>query len=320
MFIMLSGSNVVGLLLVLTASFLITETNGGTCWFAVGNNGRCRGYEKTGVTYEECCGDVFQNKGWTPGNNPNNGQLFIWLALAGGAPQCQSCLRSCDRVHCSKDRRCKMRHGRPRCVCDPDCSKLASRHHGPICGTDRHTYKNHCSLIKHNCRHNDNVEIDFYGQCQGSCTTVQCDNGKFCVQDQHGLPHCVHCQTDCPPVYDMTDAICGSDSITYNSLCEFQRAACMSGSKPVGLAYLGPCSDTLTCEDMVCLHSKNCLRDVVTNQPRCVTCHGYCQDIEGSPPICGTDGNTYYSYCEMKRLSCSSGTFIDTVHSGPCHW
>jgi len=76
----------------------------------------------------------------------------------------------------------------------------------------------------------------------GSCTTVKCDNGKFCVQDQHGLPHCVHCQTDCPPVYDMTDAICGSDSITYNSLCEFQRAACMSGSKPVGLAYLGPCS------------------------------------------------------------------------------
>ena len=74
---------------------------------------------------------------------------------------------TCSNVECPAGKRCKMRsNGRPRCVCAPDCSATGIRHRGPICGTDERTYRNHCAMLKYNCRHSANVDINYFGRCQ----------------------------------------------------------------------------------------------------------------------------------------------------------
>ncbi len=72
----------------------------------VGSNGRCQSYERTRMTFEECCrsGAGGVQAGWSPHQNPNAGSLFYWHAMSGGAPLCRPCagknvmVLKCDSV------------------------------------------------------------------------------------------------------------------------------------------------------------------------------------------------------------------------------
>ena len=87
-------------------------------------------------------------------NNIINNYDFVFLA------------ETCDSVNCPDGKKCKIRNGRPRCVCAPDCSTSNIRHRGAICGTDGRTYRNHCAMLKYNCRHSANVGVEYFGRCQ----------------------------------------------------------------------------------------------------------------------------------------------------------
>lgn len=60
------------------------------------------------------------------------------------------------------------------------------------------------------------------------CTNVKCRyQGEICVTDSRNKPRCV-CQPKCPPATS-SQLVCGSDGITYSSVCELHRTACSLG-------------------------------------------------------------------------------------------
>ena len=76
--------------------------------------------------------------------------------------------------------------------------------------------------------------------CLDSCDRVRCEDGKNCLIDQNGLPHCVSCMVNCPNSTDASERVCGGDGQTYASVCHLERQTCIRG-RAIRLAYRGPC-------------------------------------------------------------------------------
>jgi Kazal-type serine protease inhibitor domain len=105
----------------------------------------------------------------------------------------------------------------------------------------------------------------------------------------------------------------------------------------------------LTCSRLRCADNERCLMNELTGTPTCVHCDRPCITV-GQPAahastdtsgalaafgamvnsgpggfevsrrtICGTDGLTYGSYCEMTRAACDRGVVIDARHAGSCN-
>jgi len=77
-----------------------------------------------------------------------------------------------------------------------------------------------------------------------SCSKLKCADGKKCLMDQNMIPHCVKCNLKgCSghvQRWPNSSQICGSDEITYKSMCHLRQAACDQG-KAIPTAYRGPC-------------------------------------------------------------------------------
>ena len=76
-----------------------------------------------------------------------------------------------------------------------------------------------------------------------SCSDVTCQRGQTCVTDQNGAPHCVRCFTNCPEP-ETPDWRCGSNGVSYPSLCHIRSAICLSNAA-VTIAYTGRCRGKL---------------------------------------------------------------------------
>ena len=64
------------------------------------------------------------------------------------------------------------------------------------------------------------------------------------------------------------------------------------------------------CENKNCRFYANCESD-----GRCV-CPASCGHVEA--PICGSDGQTYVSECEMRVQACNHSQMVTVVSRGPC--
>lgn len=71
----------------------------------------------------------------------------------------------CEGITCNRDEVCVARNGQPLCNCDPDCSDVDLDQ--PVCGSDRQTYTNECTFKMNRCQERRDVELAYYGQCQG---------------------------------------------------------------------------------------------------------------------------------------------------------
>ncbi|KAK2181271.1 hypothetical protein NP493_404g02076 [Ridgeia piscesae] len=289
----------------------------GSCWLQVARNGRCRGLLEMGITKEACCATrsgIFT--GWTPHPNITSSKLFYWDVIAGGAPDCEPCKTTCENVDCEYGKECRIRNNMPKCVC-PSCRK-EEHIEGNVCGIDVKTYHSKCSLVRHNCRRKQNIQVDYKGRCRTSCDQVNCDEGKRCVLDQNGLPHCIHCSDSCRTPHGTRRMLCGADGVTYPSSCHLFKATCERG-RSVMLGYKGACIVGATCSTITCQSLEKCLTHPVTARPQCVTCDMPCSGtVYGNRVICGSDGQTYSNWCVLREAACQSGVVIETLHSGPC--
>ncbi|KAI9531181.1 hypothetical protein NQZ68_000676 [Dissostichus eleginoides] len=189
-----------------------------------------------------------------------------------------------------------------RCSCDPiECDGT----YKPVCGKDVQTYTNDCMRRKTECLSKTLISIKHQGPCDLSipspCLVKVCDHGAVCVV-QNGEPVC-ECPEACPQT---SDPVCGSDGHSYGSPCEMRAMGCAL-QKAIHIQHKGPCDDS--CAN--CSFGAIC--DAQSGQ--CV-CASEC--VESHQPVCGSDGSTYNSECELHVRACKQQMDLRVVSQGEC--
>lgn len=198
---------------------------------------------------------------------------------------------SCSGIKCGPGRRCGMRHGRPQCVCAPQCGGAAGARPGPVCGTDGRTYKSLCRLRKRACRRrNKHLTLDYYGQCHSKSILLQ-------PLKLEGFD---------PRLNTRDWGASSPKSPLFNTL--LINAICFGAG---------------SCAHIRCGSNRHCLVDQHEG-PHCVKCtHSCSRSLPSSQhdtrPVCGTDGNTYPSACHLQNAACRAGRAIPLAYRGPCN-
>uniref|UniRef100_A0A671XJA2 Agrin n=1 Tax=Sparus aurata TaxID=8175 RepID=A0A671XJA2_SPAAU len=188
-----------------------------------------------------------------------------------------------------------------RCSCDPiECDGT----YKPVCGRDGHTYINDCNRRRAECMNKVLIPIKHPGPCgdiPSPCLDKVCDHGAVCVV-KNNEPVC-ECPEACPQT---SDPVCGSDGHSYGSPCEMRAMGCAL-QRAIHIQHKGPCDET--CAN--CSFGAIC--DAQSGQ--CV-CASEC--VESHQPVCGSDGTTYNSECELHVRACKEQMDLRVVSQGEC--
>ncbi|XP_046907109.1 LOW QUALITY PROTEIN: follistatin-related protein 3 [Hypomesus transpacificus] len=210
----------------------------GMCWLQQSPEQRCDMVLMRGVSREECCSPGRLDTAWSNTSLPMNEVSLLGIL---GIVSCKPCRETCEGVTCGLGKECRLKAGRPQCVCSPDCSVLGRRGR-PVCGSDGNTYPDECGLLLARCQGQPDLEVMYQGGCKKSCSNVVCPGTHSCVTDQTNSAHCVMCRTaPCPIPMTTEQPICGNDNVTYPSACHLRRATCFLGHS-IGARNLGHCS------------------------------------------------------------------------------
>uniref|UniRef100_A0A4W6CBM3 Agrin n=1 Tax=Lates calcarifer TaxID=8187 RepID=A0A4W6CBM3_LATCA len=189
-----------------------------------------------------------------------------------------------------------------RCSCDPiECDST----YKPVCGKDGQTHTNDCMRRKAECLSKTLIPIKHPGPCDlnipSPCLDKVCDHGAMCVV-KNNEPVC-ECPEACPQT---SDPVCGSDGHSYGSPCEMRAMGCAL-QRAIHIQHKGPCDET--CAN--CSFGAIC--DAQSGQ--CV-CASEC--VESHQPVCGSDGTTYNSECELHVRACKEQMDLRVVSQGEC--
>uniref|UniRef100_A0A672LRZ6 Agrin n=1 Tax=Sinocyclocheilus grahami TaxID=75366 RepID=A0A672LRZ6_SINGR len=211
-------------------------------------------------------------------------------------------------TNCSFGAICDAQTGR--CVCPKGC--LETRQ--PVCGSDGMTYENECKLNVEACTKQLDLRVVAHGECK-TCGSTVCSWGARCLQNQCECQQCTG-----QPV----KPVCGSDGTTYDNDCELWLASCKKQRK-IEVTKPGVCdedcgsggsgSGSETCEQDRCQRYGGSWDDD-TEDDRCV-CDFNCQTVPRSL-VCGSDGTTYTSECELKKARCEKQMDLLLQSQGPC--
>ncbi|XP_077465275.1 agrin isoform X7 [Stigmatopora argus] len=188
------------------------------------------------------------------------------------------------------------------CSCDPiECDGTYT----PICGKDGRTYTNDCVRRKAECLDKTPIPIKHAGPCDlntpSPCLDKVCHHGAVCVVKNHE-PVC-ECLEACP---QSSDTVCGSDGSSYGSPCEMRAMGCAL-QKAIHVQHKGPCDES--CGN--CSFGAIC--DAQSGQCVCAT-----ECVESHQPVCGSDGTTYNSECELHVRACKKQVDLRVVSQGEC--
>ncbi|XP_041328624.1 agrin-like, partial [Pyrgilauda ruficollis] len=197
----------------------------------------------------------------------------------------------CLSVECSFGATCVVKNQEAVCECQQQCQGR----YDPVCGTDQRTYGNPCELHAMACLLQRDIGLRHKGPCE---RCGKCQFGAICEAESG---RCV-CPTECVP---SAQPVCGTDGNTYGSECELHVRACTQ-QKNILVAAQG--------------HCKSCGSSVCSFGSRCVGGQCLCPRCERQPPapVCGTDGVTYHSPCELQGASCQLQKSIEVARMGPC--
>ncbi|XP_076059065.1 agrin-like isoform X2 [Oratosquilla oratoria] len=213
----------------------------------------------------------------------------------------------CSHVVCAPGELCIVNDARvPRCQCNSSCPKQLA----PVCSSDGRTYINECLMHYESCRTRKRLSVIYRGECssvENPCSAVRCSGGKQCAINQYGVAMC-ECPQWCQPV---VIPVCGTDGITYNSLCHLEKEVC-TRQLSVSLAYVGMCGSRGPCEGQKCEFGGVCVERYGQSECRCPACIGEYK------PVCGNDHDTYDSECALIQHSCLSKTHIEVQSEGKC--
>ncbi|XP_070824522.1 agrin isoform X6 [Chaetodon trifascialis] len=189
-----------------------------------------------------------------------------------------------------------------RCSCDPiECDGT----YKPVCGKDGRTYTNDCLRRKAECLSKSLIPIKHQGPCDLSipspCLDKVCNHGAVCVV-KNNEPVC-ECPEACP---QMSDPVCGSDGHSYGSPCEMRAMGCAL-QKAIHIQHKGPCDESCAS----CSFGAIC--DAQSGQCVCAL-----ECVESHQPVCGSDGTTYNSECELHVRACTEQMDLRVVSQGEC--
>ncbi|XP_053610410.1 agrin-like isoform X5 [Plodia interpunctella] len=223
--------------------------------------------------------------------------------------ECASAQHPCESVKCGLREHCSLdARGVAVCGCGSDCESVVR----PVCGSDGKTYESPCLLERASCMENRDIRVAYMGTCgvENPCARASCPWGGACVS-RVGTAQCA-CPV-CPPALA---PVCASDHNTYGSECKMRMHACQEGIKEgeLRVLYNGTCQ---SCADIVCRGGGDCTMDADTGRPVC-RCNHNCTASQESDVVCGTDGQTYPSQCELDSMACREQSDLKITYRGDC--
>ncbi|KAG8193212.1 hypothetical protein JTE90_005560 [Oedothorax gibbosus] len=202
---------------------------------------------------------------------------------------------ACHKHTCHYGSICVVKSGYAVCEC-PTCTEEFE----PVCGTDGISYTNVCKLKLEGCDQKSEIDVSYTGLCNG-CENKKCEFYAVCESNGKNEARCI-CPHSCIKV---ESSVCGTDGMTYLNECEMRVAACNKGQYVV-VGSRGPCD---LCQNVHCKYGARC------ESGQCV-CPVSCPPAY--EPVCGTDGQTYPTECEMRREACLDSRDIRVLFYGEC--